>query len=134
MSTTVKNREIEELVNRKPPIFTNRGLPVKVVYWLSKLEKELVRCLKDYYKVRMEIISTFCKKDEEGKLLQNVQADTFEFLDDKARGMANQRVLELLDMEVIIPFDKIQIKLADLQGLISADEMVIMDPFIEFTE
>jgi len=134
MSITIKHKDIEDILTRKLPIFINRGLPVKTIYWLSRIEKELVNHSKEYHEMRLKFISDSCNKDENGNLMTDPQTGSFIFPDNGSLTIVNRKILELLEMQVNIPFDRIKIKIDNLQGSISAKEILIMEQLIDFVE
>ena len=67
MGIKVKNLDIERLAMSKVEIFSNKKLPVKTVYWLSRLQKELDKFLKDYAETRQELFKKYCIKNDKGE-------------------------------------------------------------------
>lgn len=128
----VKNRELEVLLANKPLIFKNRDLPVKVTYWLARLEEKVMKLYENYEKEKIKCIQDFCARGEDGKPLVNKTTGQYEWSGDEKREEANLKITELLDIEVEFPFDKIKIDLNKIEKAVSADDIVVLTPFVEF--
>jgi hypothetical protein len=132
MSFKVKNLEIQNVLIGRPEVFSNRKLPVKMIYWFSRLERELHRNFKIFNEERTKLLEDYCSKDEKGK--PKMTDNRYDFDDDGQRIEVMKMVNELLDLETEIRIDKIKIEIDQLQDAISADEMTLLEPFVEFIE
>src|SRR5574340_880818 len=133
MAYTVKNSEIQTVLLNLPAIFSNRGLPVKIAYWLSRLQKELRRLSSAFDDERIKIAESSCLKNEDGKPKMG-QGNVYEFDNDEIRDEVQKKIRELLNIEVEVGINKIDIEIEKLQGSISPDEIVRLEPFINFIE
>jgi hypothetical protein len=132
MSITVKNIEIERLAVSKVEIFANKKLPVKTVYWLSRLQKELNKLLKDYNEVKTGLFKKYCVKNDDGTPKIGLKGE-FQFAGENTQSLLKE-VSELANMEVeVLGINKIKLDLNDpgLQGSISAEDLIVLEPFIE---
>jgi hypothetical protein len=84
------------------------------------------------FEERTKLLEDYCLKDEKGK--SKMVDNRYEFDSDEKRVEAMRAVNELLEEEVEIGIDKIKIEIDQLQDAISADEMVILEPFVDFIE
>ena len=132
MGIKVKNLEIERLAMSKVEIFSNKKLPVKTVYWLSRLQKELDKFLKDYAETRQELFKKYCLKKEDGEPNVGPKGE-FQFAPENTQ-IVFKEVAELANMEVEIPgIERIKFDLSNpnLDGSVSAEDLLILEPFIE---
>lgn len=132
MNITVKNIEIERLAISKVEIFSNKKLPIKTVYWLSRLQKELDKLLKDFAETRAEIFKKYCLKNEDGTTKVGAKGE-FQFTPENAQ-IVFKEVAELANVEVeIAGINKIKFDLTDpgLDGTLSSEDLIILEPFIE---
>jgi hypothetical protein len=132
MGITVKNMEIERLAISKVEVFSNKRLPIKTVYWLSRLQKELDKLLKDFGETRVEIFKKYCLKNEDGTPKVSSKGE-FQFAPENTQAVLKE-VSELANMEVEIPgIEKIKFNLNSpaLEGSASAEDLIILEPFIE---
>lgn len=134
MAYTVKNLEIQSVLLNPPAIFSNRGLPVKITYWLSRLQKELRRLAKDMDDERIKIVEAACLRGEDNKptMVNNV----YQFENDVIQGDVIGKTRELLNLDVEVGLNQIDINLNDPQfhGAISAEEIIRLEPFVNFIE
>jgi hypothetical protein len=157
MTTKIKISDVEVVILNRPAVFLNREIPVKVIYWLSRLQDELAKEYKKYQAMRVELIKGFCKLDENKNPVTVVkkirtpggpaETDVVDFPSDDARRQSNQKIQELLDTEIELPFDKIKINLNDLMisntcpecgekakkyCAVNSEDMVLLNPFVDF--
>lgn len=132
MTMKIKNKVVESILLRKPEVFSNRKLPVKTVYWLSRLERELIGCSKIYNEEKNKFIMDFCKKDEKGKPIIDPSTGMYKFSDEESMRSLSEKIRELLEAEIEINIDKLSINIDDLQGAISAEEMTLLEPCVNF--
>jgi hypothetical protein len=130
MPFKVKNSDIRAIMQSNVSIFNERKLKVKTIYWLSRFQKEIVKCFREYGDERLRLNNDYCSMDEHGKpVLQNGR---FQFENDEKRNELLARLAELDAIEVEIRFDKIKIDINDVQDLISANDILLLEPFIDF--
>jgi len=133
MGIKAKNMEIERLAISNVEVFTNKKLTVKTVYWLSRLQKELAKLFKDYADTKAEVLKKYCVKNDDGTPKMNAKGE-FQFEGKENTQAVLKEISELANLEVeITGIDKIKLNLDDpgLQGTISADDLLILEPFIE---
>ena len=101
---------------------------------------------KDLQDERQGFIKDHCRKDEHGELIVIKETGQYEFPEDGgvSRREFNRKIGELMTIECELPFDKLTIPLDDVEkwnedaakrgkeGVISADEMMVLIPFVEF--
>jgi hypothetical protein len=132
MGFTVKNTEIERLAMSKVEIFTNKKLSVKSIYWLSRLQKELDKLLRDFNQTKAELLKKYCLKNEDETPKAGPNGE-FQFAPENVQ-LVTKEVSELANMEVeVVGMNKIKLNLDDpgLQGSISAEDLIVLEPFIE---
>ena len=129
----VTNRDLEILLANKPLIFKNRDLPVKITYWLARLEEKVMKLYSEYEKEKVKCIEDFCARGEDGKRLINEKTGQYEWASDEKKDAANAKITELLNLEVEFPFNKINIDLNKLEKVVSADDILVLTPFVEFS-
>lgn len=66
---TVKAGELISIVNALDVLKSTEGLPVKGAYWVAKMFKEFKKRLEEWNESRIELISPYCDKNENGEFL-----------------------------------------------------------------
>jgi spore germination protein GerM len=132
MGIMAKNLEIERLAMNRPEIFTNKKVPAKTAYWLARLQKELEKLLKEYAETRQNLFLEHCLKNDDGTPKVGPKGE-FQFASEVTQSILKE-VADLANTEVEMPgINKIKINLDDkaLDGCLSADDLIILEPFIE---
>jgi hypothetical protein len=135
VAITVTNGDLERLVSCQPEIFANKKLPAKLLYWLSRLKKDCETNYKEFMEARVKIFEQHCSKDENGNVLFGKNGEyTFQ---PEVTAALSKEINDLRDIEIeITNYGKIKIDLADhlLENALSANDLTVLDPFIEVIE
>ena len=148
MPFKVKNDDVRAVMIGQIVLFRERRLNVKTIYWLSRLEKELIKNYRIYEEERLKLNNDYCKLDESGRPVQ--KDGDFQFTSEDKRRELFDRVNELRLLEIEIGIDRLKISLNDLSivdpnavsgakaspmaSLVNADEIRLLEPFIEFVD
>ena len=135
MNMKVKNWDLERLLSAKPEIFANKKLSVKLVYWLSRLQKDVEARFKEYGDARVAMFEKYCVKNEDGTVKYGPQGE-FSFPPEKTEAVSKElNELRLMEIEVG-PYDKIKLDLNDktLEGALSPNDLAVLEPFVEIIE
>ncbi len=130
MSFKVKNADVRAIMSNEVAIFSVRKLEVKTIYWLSRLEKELVKNFRLFEEERIKLVNDLCVRDEKGRPV--VQDGKFKFQTQEIRQELNKKIDELASLEIEIGIDKLKLPLEQLKDVINADEIILLEPFIDF--
>ena len=142
----ITNKDVQALFMNKPAIFVNRDLPVKTMYWLARLEKKLIDVLTDFNEERNKFIMDFCKKDDKGFPVINKTTNQFEYESKDDLDKVTGKIIELMNLEIDIPFEKIRINLEDItkwneeaekkgkEKVINPDEIAVLLQFVDFKD
>ena len=130
-----KNWDLERLLAAKVEVFNSKKLPVRLVYWLSRLQKDIETRFKEYADARVALFEQNCVRDDKGAIKYGPNGE-FQFPSEVTEKVAKE-LSELRLMEVEIgPYDRITLDLNDklLEGLLSPSDLSILEPFIEIIE
>ena len=130
-----KNWDIERLLATKPEIFGNKKLSVKLMYWLSRFQKDIETRFKEYADARLALFEQYCVKDESGSVKYGPNGE-FQFPTAVTEKVAKE-LNGLRQEEVEIgPYDKIKLDLNDktLEGALSPNDLAVLEPFVEIIE
>lgn len=106
--------------------------PPKVSYWISRILNSIASETKIYNEERMKLVNKYCDKDENGKPIE-LENNQVKMTENMAIFM--EKFAELQDSDVDIQKNKIKLKLEQIpQGLLSAFDMTLLDPFFDIEE
>jgi hypothetical protein len=127
----VTNREALELMGNV--IWTNRNLPVKTRYWLSRIADKLKSIANAAAKERTQIINDFCVKDEKGNPKKSAD-NKLVFDPPEKEAEANAAIKELYDIANELPWPRQIIDIGNLSDAfeLSAADMVGAELVVEF--
>jgi len=132
MPYKVKNIESQNLLLANLEIFSNRKLSVKIIYWLSRLGRELQQNFKILQEERTKLLEDNCLKGEDGKPI--ITDSQYAYADESIKTKAIESIGELMQLESEMSIDKLKIEIDKLQDAISANEMVLLEPFVDFVD
>ena len=135
MGMKVKNWDLERLLASKPEIFGNKKLSVKLIYWLSRLQKDVEIRFKEYGDARVAMFEKYCLRNEDGTIKYG-QNGEFNFPPEKTEAVAKElNELRLMEVEVA-SYNKIKLDLNDktLEGVLSPNDLAVIEPFVEIIE
>ena len=130
MSYKVKNSDIRAIMSNEVTLFSARKLEVKTIYWLSRLQKELVNHYRAYEEERLKLNQDYCLVDEKGR--PSNKDGQFQFASEEKRAELIAKVEELAMVEVEFGGDKMKILLEQLKEIINSNEIVLLEPFVDF--
>lgn len=115
-----------------PSIFEklkSQKVPFKTAYKLTLLMQEIEKHINFYQEKFRELIMEYSKKDEEGNPVPTADGQGVQ-LTEETTTEAYQKLAELRDLDVELPDTKFSVD--DFGNVeISADEMIMIMPFIE---
>ena len=115
-----------------PSIFEklkSQKVPFKTAYKLTLLMQEIEKHINFYQEKFRELIMEYSKKDEEGNPVPTADGQGVQ-LAEETTVEAYQKLAELRDLDVELPDTKFSVD--DFGNVeISADEMIMIMPFIE---
>ena len=135
MSIVVKNKDMERLISSKPEIFSNKKLPIKLLYWLSRLQKDVEAKLKIHADSQIKHYEKYCIRNEDGSVKYGPNG-SFQFPRELTETVAKD-LEEMRNQEVeVASYDKIEISLNDktFSGILSPDDLTVLEPFIKIVE
>lgn len=107
----------------------SQKVPFKTAYKLTLLMQEIEKHINFYQEKFRELIMEYSKKDEEGNPLPTADGQGVQ-LTEETTAEAHQKLAELRDLDVELPDTKFSVD--DFGNVeISADEMIMIMPFIE---
>src|SRR4030067_561096 len=109
MPYKVKNIEIQNLLLANLEIFRNRKLPVKIIYWLSRLGRDLQKNFKILQEERTKLLEDNCLKGEDGK--PKIADGQYAYEDEAIKAKAIESVGELMELESEMGIDKLKIEI-----------------------
>jgi len=130
MSIKVNISDVRAIMMSNISIFQERKLGVKTMYWLSRLAKELNSHMRIYDEERNKLIMDNCQKNEKGRPV--VKEGKFQFANEEKEREVIEKIKELSELEFEFGMDKLKIDINELQGFISASEILLLEPFVEF--
>lgn len=115
-----------------PSIFEklkSQKVPFKTAYKLTLLMQEIEKHINFYQEKFRELIMEYSKKDEEGNPVPTADGQGVQ-LTEETTAEAYQKLAELRDLDVELPDTRFSVD--DFGNVeISADEMIMIMPFIE---
>ena len=107
----------------------SQKVPFKTAYKLTLLMQEIEKHINFYQEKFRELIMEYSKKDEEGNPVPTADGQGVQ-LAEETTAEAYQRLAELRELDVELPDTKFSVD--DFGNVeISADEMIMIMPFIE---
>jgi hypothetical protein len=107
----------------------SQKVPFKTAYKLTLLMQEIEKHINFYQEKFRELIMEFSKKDEEGNPVPTADGQGVQLAEGTTEE-AYQKLAELRDLDVELPDTKFSVD--DFGNVeISADEMIMIMPFIE---
>ena len=144
MGMMVKNWDLERLWTAKPEIFGNKKLSVKLVYWLSRLQKDVEKRFKEYADARSALFEKYSIKNEDGSSKYGPNGEySFRKVNDEGKVEIDRTVEvskemdELRQMVIeVTSYEKIKLDLSDktLEGVLSPNDLTMLEPFVEIVE
>ena len=135
MGMKVKNWDLERLLASKPEIFGNKKLPVKLMYWLARLQKDVEARFKEYGDARVAMFEKYCLRNEDGTVKYGPSGE-FNFPPEKTDAVSKElNELRLMEIEVG-SYGRIKLDLNDknLEGALSPNDLAVLEPFVEIIE
>jgi hypothetical protein len=135
MSIIVKNKDMERLIVSKPEIFSNKKLPVKLLYWLSRLQKDVETRFKAYANDQIKLYEKHCIRNNDGSIKYGANG-SFHFPPEKTE-IAAKELEEMREQDIEIGnYNKIEIDLNDktFDGILSPNDLTVLEPFIKIVE
>ena len=135
MSIKVKNKDLERLMVSKLEIFSNKKLPAKLLYWLSRLQRDVETKFKTYADGQIKLYEKYCLRNDDGSVKFGSNGH-FLFPPEKTEVVARE-LEEVREGETEIgTYDKIEIDLNDktFNGVLSPSDLTILEPFIKILE
>ena len=135
MSIVVKNKDMERLIVSKPEIFSNKKLPVKLLYWLSRLQRDVEAKFKSYADSQIKLYEKYCLRNEDGSVKYGPNG-SFQFPPEMTE-VAAKELEDIRNQDIEIGnYNKIEINLDDktFDGVLSPNDLTVLEPFINIIE
>jgi len=135
MSIVVKNKDMDRLIVSKPEIFSNKKLPVKLLYWLSRLQKDIEAKFKSYADNQIKLYEKYCVRNEDGSVKYGPNG-SFQFPPEMTETAAKD-LEEIRNQDIEIGnYNKIEIDLNNetFNGVLSPNDLTVLEPFIKIVE
>ena len=129
----VKNEVFNPMVDSVvKKITSTTKFSVPVTFKLVKFKKEFEKHIEISNEVKQKVIEEFCDKNDDGK--PKVENNRYKFTEEAAKKFTDA-IKEHADQEVEFDMNRLEIKINEIpEGLLSVDEIVLLEPLIDFKE